>query len=169
MRVYQASNKQQASKQQASKLAPQGPFRASEQLGSQNQKKNVTMLSRMVFRNFLGNNFSPPSGPQVVTKGGLLGFWPVLGRGHSEKFWARAKNRKTQFPGARRTFEKRSVRPKIFSPKLRNFFTFCGLGDQTPRGGKSQNTGFLGPFGLGRPLALRETPGKKRKNAISGC
>ena len=47
---------------------------------------------------------------------------------------------------------KESVRPKSFSPKLRNFFTFCFLADGTPTGGKSQITGFVGPFGLGKPL-----------------
>ena len=38
---------------------------------------------------------------------------------------------------------------------LRNFFTFYVLADQTPTGGKSQNTwgGVLDHFGLGRPLA----------------
>ena len=50
----------------------------------------------------------------------------------------------------------KSVRPKSFSRKMRNFFTFCVLADRTPRSGKSQNTGFLGPFGPGQPLALRE-------------
>ena len=63
----------------------------------------------MVFRNFLGNNFFFRSDPQVVAKGDLLGFWPILGRGHLEKFRARAKNRKTQFPGARGTFGGKNV------------------------------------------------------------
>ena len=49
----------------------------------------------------------------------------------------------------------KSVRPKSFSPKVRNFFTICVLADRTPTGGKSQNTGILGPFGLGQPLAER--------------
>ena len=57
----------------------------------------------------------------------------------------------------------KSVRPKSFSQKVRNFFTCCVLADQTPRGGKSQNTGFLGPFWLGQLLALGEIPGQKRK------
>ena len=37
----------------------------------------------------------------MVGNGDLLGFGPVLGRRHLEKFRARAENRKTQFPGAR--------------------------------------------------------------------
>ena len=51
--------------------------------------------------------------------------------------------------------------PKSFSQKLRNFFTFCVLAERTPTAGKSQNTGFVGPFGLGQPLALGDIPGGK--------
>ena len=39
-----------------------------------------------------------------------------------------------------------------------NFFTFCVLTYRTPRGGKSQNTGFSGPFGLGQPLGRNSGP-----------
>ena len=55
---------------------------------------------------------------------------------------------------------KKSVRPKIFSPKLRNLFTFYVLADRIPSAGKSQNTGGLGHFGLGQPLALTEIMGE---------
>ena len=52
--------------------------------------------------NFLGNNFFLGWSDQcVVRNGDLVVFWPVLGPGHWEKFWAQAKNRKTQFPGVR--------------------------------------------------------------------
>ena len=100
----------------------------------------------------------------MVAKGDLLGFWPVLGRGHVEKFWARVKNRKPQFPGAKGTFEEKICPPqKKFSQKLRNFFTSCPFADRTPpRGRKLQNAGFLRPFGLEQPLALREIPGENR-------
>ena len=54
----------------------------------------------MVFRNFLGNNFFSV-GPPPVGNGDLVVVWPVLGGGHLEKFRDWAKNRKTQFPGAR--------------------------------------------------------------------
>ena len=57
--------------------------------------------------------------------------------------------------------------PKTFSLKVRNFFTFYVLAYQTPTGGKSRNTGFLGHFGLGRPLALEEILGEKQKNTNS--
>ena len=60
-------------------------------------------------------------GPPAVGNGDLLAFWPVLALG-TEKFWARVENTKVQFPGARGTFfGEKSSRPKIFSPKLRNF------------------------------------------------
>ena len=48
-----------------------------------------------------------------------------------------------------------------------NFLTFYVLADRTPTRGKSQKTGILGHFGLGRPLALVEIPGRKHKNANS--
>ena len=107
------------------------------------------------------------SDPQVVGNGDVLGFWHVLGRGHFKKFRAGAENRKTQFPGAEGTFGVK-VRPLQKNlPELRSFFTFCVLAERTPTGRKSKNTGFLGPFGLGQPLALGEIPGRKQKNAIS--
>ena len=61
----------------------------------------------------------------------------------------------------------KSGRPKSFSPKGRNFFTFYVLADRTPTGEKSRNTGFLGHFCLGQPLALREIQGGKQKNTNS--
>ena len=50
--------------------------------------------------NFLVTTFFR-SDPHVVGNGDLVGFWPVLGVGHLEKFWARTKNRETQSPDAR--------------------------------------------------------------------
>ena len=44
---------------------------------------------------------------------------------------------------------------------------FDVLPDRTPTCGKSQNTGILGHFGPGRPLALIEIPGRKQKNTNS--
>ena len=72
-----------------------------------------------------------------------------------------------QFPGARGTFGGKSGHPKTFSPEVRNFLTFYVLVDRTPTGAKSRNTGCLGHFGLGRPLALGEIPGRKQKNTNS--
>ena len=56
-----------------------------------------------------------------------------------------------------------------------NFFTFYVLANRTPTGGKLRNMGLwilyiiciLGHVGLGRPLALKEIPGGKQKNANS--
>ena len=157
-----------ASKQQqvSSKLAPRGPFWASEQLGSQN-RKNVTTLSRMVFRNFLRNTFFFRSGPQVVAKGDLLGFWPALGRGHFEKFRARVKNRKTQFPGARGTFGEKICPPQKFTPDILQLFYILRFGRTDPQGREIAKYGVPRPFGRGQPLALREILGAKQKNTNS--
>ena len=61
-------------------------------------------------------------------------------------------------------FGGKSGRPQIVCPKVRNCFTFYVLADQTPTGEKLRNTEFLGHFGLGRPLALREIQGEKQTN-----
>ena len=50
-------------------------------------KKNVTTLSGVLFRNLLGNNFFSV-GPPAAGNSDLVVFWPVLGPGHLEKFWA---------------------------------------------------------------------------------
>ena len=84
-----------------------------------------------------------------------------------EKSWGWAEDRQIQFLGARGTFGKKSGRPKSFSPKVRNIFTVYVLANWIPTGEKSRNTGVLGHFGLGRPLALREIPGGKQENANS--
>ena len=90
------------------------------------------------------------------------GFW------HLKKSRARAENGKMQFPGARGTFGGEIRTPQKFLPESAQlFFTFYGLADRTPTGGKSRNTGFLGHFGLGRPLARREILGGKQKNRNS--
>ena len=75
------------------------------------------------------------------------------------------KNVTSRFLGA--LLGGKSGRPKGFSPKVRNFFTFHVLADRTPTGGKLRNTGFLGHFGLGRPLAHKEILGGKQKNTNS--
>ena len=59
--------------------------------------------------------------------------------------------------------------PKKFLPDVAQLFyvLFPVLADWTPRGGKSRNTGLLGDFGLGQPLALRKIVGGKRNNTSS--
>ena len=123
----------------------------------------LSTLSGMVIRNFLGSTFFS-DGPPPVRNGGLVVFWPVLGLGHLEKLRARAENRKMRFPGARGTFLGGNPAQKLL-PKIAQLFYVFRF--PFPRGGKSRNTGFLGHFGLGQPLALQEFPGKKRKNTIS--
>ena len=82
----------------------------------------------------------------MVAKGDLLGVWPVLGRGHLEKFRARVKNGKTQFPDARGPEIKKIT--TLSGMGVRNFFILYILPGRTPRGRKSRNTGILGHFGL---------------------
>ena len=93
------------------------------------------------------------------------------GPGHLKKSQARAENGKPQFTGARGPEMEEKKVTTLSRMVVRNLFTFYGLADETPTGGKSQNTGILGHFGRGRPLAFREIPGlcQKRKNAISRC
>ena len=106
----------------------------------------------------------------MVSNGDLLVFWPILGRGHLDKFRARPENMKIQFPGARgpKTGEKVTT---LSGMVVRNFLPVYVLTDRTPTGRERRNTRILGHFGLGRLLALREIPGlgRNRKNAISRC
>ena len=78
--------------------------------------------------------------------------------------------KKHKFPVQGVPKRKRNV-TTLFGMVVCDFLTFYVLADQTPRGGKSRNTGMLGHFGPRRPLALRQVPGRgrKRKNAISRC
>ena len=98
----------------------------------------------MVFRNFLGCNFFPV-GPPPVGNGDLVGFWPVLGLGHLKKFRTGAKNKKSQFPGARGPKMKKTV-ITVSGMVFRNFLTVYVLADRTPRVEKSRNTGVSGCY-----------------------
>ena len=147
-----ASNKQQAS--------AAGPFLGPRATRVPKSKKSYHAV-RDGFPQLSREQIFFWSDPHVVGSGHLLGFWPVLGRGHLEKSRARAENRKTQFPGTSGTFGKQSVRPKIFSPKLRNCFTFCVLAERTPTGRKSQNNGFLRPFRPRAALGTWRNSGRK--------
>ena len=142
-----SDNKRASNKQQASST---GPFLVRRAEGVPKSKKCYHAIR---------DNFPQPSreqlffrsDPQVVAKGDLLGVWPVLDPGHLKKFQARVKNGKTRFPGARGPkIENKSY--NAIRMVVRNFFTARALTDRIPRGGKSQNTGILGPFGLGQPL-----------------
>ena len=146
----------------SSKQASNEPHRAlSGPPGRRGPELKKNHVIRDSFPQLSGEQLFFRSDPRVVAKVDLLGVWPVLGHGNLEKLRTRAKNRKTQFPGARGTFGEKNRAPKSFSRKLRNFFTFCVLTDRTPRGGKSQNTVFLGPFGLGQSLGTSRNSGPK--------
>ena len=131
MELARLASKQAASNQatkQASSLS-----RPQSSRGSQNPKKNVAMLSGMVFCHFLGETLSFWSVPHVVQNVDLLGFWPVLGGGQLEKFRDRAETRKPQFPGARGTFAKKNRPSQNFLPKIVQLFYTLRFG----------HTGFL--------------------------
>ena len=95
---------------------------------------------------FLATTFfdvgSPPAG-----NGNLVGFWPILGLWHLEKFRAQAENTKTQFPGVRRTFmggEMVPRHPGWFSTTFSRKSVFFG---GTPTGQEWQFSGGLAHFG----------------------
>ena len=131
-----ASNKQARSNKQ--QLAPQGPFWCAGQKGSQNrEKKGLPRHPGWFSAPFSGTNFFR-SDLQVVAKGGLLSFWPVLGRGRIEKFSPRAKNKKTQFPGARGTLGGGDPSTQKFLPKIPLFFLHFAFSPTGPRGARNR-------------------------------
>ena len=149
--------------------APQGPGQAPQPKGSRNGKKMLPRYPGWFSATFSGTTFFPVR-PPLAGNSDLVVFWPILGAWHSEKSWARAENMKTQFPGAMgHFFGGESGRPKRFSLKFCSFFTFHVLGDRTPTGGESRNTGFWVHLGPGQPLARREIPGGKKEKTMSRC
>ena len=119
----------------------------------------------MVDRNFCTFCVSTdrtPTGGEIAKSGCFSPFWPRAALGTSGP-----KTEKCNFPELGTLLGGKSIGPKSFSLKLRNVFTSCVLADRTPRGGKSQNTGFLGTFGLGQPLALKEVPRRTQKTTNS--
>ena len=86
------------------------------------------------------------SDPQVVAKGDLVGFCPVLGRGHLEKFRALVKNGKTRFPGPRGTFGGGNRPPQKFLPKIAHLFYNLRFGRPDPQGREIAKYRFSGPF-----------------------
>ena len=94
---------------------------------------------------FSGTIFSR-SDPHVVGNGDLLGLWPILGRGHLEKLRARAENRKTQFPRARRTFGG-EIRPlQKFLLEIAQLFYIMRFGRPHPQGREIAKYWFFKPF-----------------------
>ena len=128
--------------------------------GPETEKKNITP-SAMVVRKFftllvyaLCFGRPDPQGREIAKYGGFRPFWPRTAFGTQINPGRGLKTKNHNFPalGSR-------SRKKISGMVVRNFLTFYILPDRTPTGGKSQNTGILGHFGLGRPLAPGEIRG----------
>ena len=113
------------------------------------------VLVRNLFTLCVLNDRTPRGGKSQKT-----GFLGPLRLWHLEKSRARAENGKTQFPGARGPKIEKNV-TTLSGLVVRYFFTFCILTHRTPRGGKSQTTGVLGPFGLGQRLGIWRNSGPK--------
>ena len=113
-----------ASKQAAT--SPAGPFPGPE------QPKPKKKLPR--YPGQFPATFFFLSDPHVVGNSDLPGVLPVLGRGHLDKFRARAENRKTQFPGARGTFGGDLRPPQKFLPEIAQLFYILRFGRPDPNG-----------------------------------
>ena len=128
-------------------------------LGVPKRKINVTTLYGIAVRNFFTVYVFARPDPYRWETPQIRGFeapWAQDGHWHSDDSQARAENGNGHsFPVLGALSGGESGRPKRFFPKVRNFLAFSVLADQTPRGEKSQSTGILGHFGLGRPSVLR--------------
>ena len=162
MELARLASKQATSKQATTSST--GPFLVCRAEGV--PKKIVTTLSGIVFRKFFGTIFFCPT-PRWLQRVIYCGFGPFVAAGTYRNSGPGSKTEKRDFLELGALFGKKSVRPKSFSQKVRKFLTFCVLAERIPTGGKSQNTGVLGPFGPGKPLALREIPGRTKKNTNS--
>ena len=140
-----ASSKEAASKQAASnkQASSAGPFLSPRATGVPKLKKNHHSIRDGFPQLFRKQLFF---GSDVIGNGDLLGFWPVLGRGHVEKFKARAKNRKTQFPGGRGTFGEQIRPPQRFLPEIAQLFYILHFGRPDPQGRKIAKYGVSRPF-----------------------
>ena len=74
------------------------------------------------------------------------------------------KNAISQVPGA---LSGKNPDASKVSPRKCAFFYIFRFGRPDPHGQEIAKYGGLGHFGLGRPLALKEIPGGKQKNANS--
>ena len=139
-------------------LAQDGPWHSEKSWARvPKSKKKIPRYPGWLSATFLRFTFCPT---------GILGHFG-LGRPLAKVPGLGRKQKKCNFPGLGALLGGKSGRPKSFPPKVRNFFTFYVLADRTPTGGKLRTTWFLGHFGLGRPLALREILGRTKKNTNS--
>ena len=127
MRVSQASN------QQASKLAPQGPLPAPEQQGSQKrEKKMLPRYPGWFFAAFSETTFFSRRTP-TCRKRRFSGILARFGPGHLEKCQALAETTKMQFPGARGTFGGGIRPPQQFLPEIAQLFCAFRFGRPEPQ------------------------------------
>ena len=85
-----------------------------------------------------------PQGREIVKYWVFRPFWPRAAPRHLEKF--RAKNRKTQFPGARGTFGEKNRTPKKFLPKSAQLFYILYFDGPDPQGWEIAKNWVFGPF-----------------------
>ena len=126
----------------------------------------------MVFRNFFTSYVLPDLIP-TSGKTRNMGVSGHFGLGRPlalEKSRARAEDRKARFPGARDPGMKKKYYHAI-RDGCPHFLYSLRFARPDPHGRKPQNTGMVGHFSLGQPLALKEIPGpdQKRRNTISRC
>ena len=119
--------------------------------GKNRHPQSFSQKARNFFTRCVSIDRTPRGGKSQNT--GFLGpFGLGQPRGNKRNSGPGPKTEKHNFPELRALLGDNFGCPKIFSQKERNFLTFCVLTNRTPKGGKSQSTGFFGPFGLGQPL-----------------
>ena len=117
-----------ASNKQASKLAPQGHFWAPEQKGSQNRENKCYHAIQDGFLQLSHEQIFPgrtPTWSETVIYGVFGPFWAA---GTWRNSGPGRKTAKRNFPELGALLGGKSVRPKSFSPKLRNFFFIFRFG-----------------------------------------
>ena len=97
-------------------------------------------------------------GRKITKYGGFRPFWPgtALGTRRNPGPGPKSENHDFSVLGVPKQERKVTTLSRM---AVRNFLPFYVLADRTPRGRKSRNTGILGHFGPGRPLALGEITG----------
>ena len=101
---------------------------------------------------------------EIAKYGVFRPFWPRTTLGTERNPRAMPKTEKCNFPVLGALLWGKIRTPQNFRPESAQLFCTFRFGRPDPHGEKSQNTGFLGHFCLGRPLALREIRGRIQKN-----
>ena len=106
----------------------------------------MTTPSGRVFRNFLGNNFYFDRTPRWSQK---VIYWisgPFWATGTQRNSGPGARNRKTQFPGARGTFGVGIRPPQKILPEIAQLFYILRFGRLDPQGREIAKCWFFRPF-----------------------